>query len=170
MRSRMSACLEVWATAKLRWPAPALLPLALLCACSAPPPAASPPKDQVAAHEQISWDHDASDVHMHFDRHEAGQDAKAVTRVLREAGFAFGCVLSPGYHEAKGCSAPPCEGQLEWTRSSNDWTIDQARSSPRLRPFCAVPLNYEWSASEVKRCVQAGGRGVSSTPEGTTSR
>lgn len=103
---------------------------------------------------------------MHVNPHAEGvpQDAGRVLSALEGAGLQRGCILSPGYQKPSGCQSPDCPSQQDWTRKSNDWTLEQARKNRDLIPFCGIPISAAWGKEEVERCAAGGARGLKLHP------
>ncbi len=123
------------------------------CASAAPPwakPAGAP--------------HAGTDCHMHVHPNgEVPYTAERVLGALEGAGLQRACMLSQGY-QRPSCDAADCGPQRPFTEGRNDWTIEQARQSPHLLPFCSVPLREPWAVEEVQRCLGRGARGLKLHP------
>jgi predicted TIM-barrel fold metal-dependent hydrolase len=109
-----------------------------------------------------------TDCHMHVTPQPESefipQDADRVQSALDGAGLLRGCILSPGFNSPKGCHDADCPGQRDWTQTSNDWTLAQARKNKNLLPFCGIPIHVPWSKEEVRRCAAGGARGLKLHP------
>ncbi len=104
-----------------------------------------------------------TDCHMHVRPAADGastHDAEHVRAVLREAGLARACLLSSGFHLAKGCADFTCTEQRAWTQAANDWTLQQAATDVSLLGFCGIPIGPAWASDEVDRCAASGARGL----------
>lgn len=107
-----------------------------------------------------------TDCHMHIHPGEEGvpYDGARVLSALEGAGLERACILSQGYQEPSGCQPPGCPSQRAWTEERNDWTLEQAKQSPNLIPFCGVPISAPWSREEAARCASKGARGLKLHP------
>jgi len=127
---------------------------------------ASPDDD--TSRDEAAWLEGGVDCHMHLRADEDGEvtskERDAVLDALDRAGLESGCVLASGYKTPADCGEHPCDGQRAKTVADNDDVLGAAGESERLRPFCGVPLGYEWSHEEVERCADAGAAGIKLHP------